>query len=182
MRLDTPQTSIITLPGSQKTIMLDHLKKEAMVIPMQPASAAPSAPGMPKMPGAPKMPALQVQDLGKSMIEGHEVEGKRFTFSPPRDAAEPSGTAGPTGAANAKAPATSQRREDAAITEDAADAEAAAVTKAATAHGDRGLDQRKTKDPGADKSHNRRGRANHLLQAHIDSGTPSLDVRDSSGI
>ena len=83
MRLDTPQTSIITLPGSQKTIMLDHLKKEAMVIPMPPASAAPSAPGMPKMPGAPKLPALQVQDLGKSMIEGHEVEGKRFTFSPP---------------------------------------------------------------------------------------------------
>jgi len=83
MRLDTPQTSIITLPGSQKTIMLDHLKKEAMVIPMPPAPAAPSAPGMPKMPGAPKLPALQVQDLGKSMIEGHEVEGKRFTFSPP---------------------------------------------------------------------------------------------------
>jgi hypothetical protein len=83
MRLDTPNTSIITLPGSQKTIMLDHLKKEAMVIPMPPASAAPSAPGMPKMPGMPKLPALQVQDLGKSMIEGHEVEGKRYTFSPP---------------------------------------------------------------------------------------------------
>jgi hypothetical protein len=83
MRLDTPNTSIITLPGSQKTIMLDHLKKEAMVIPMPPASAAPSAPGMPKMPGMPKLPALQVHDLGKSVIEGHEVEGKRYTFSPP---------------------------------------------------------------------------------------------------
>ena len=86
MRLDTPNTSIITLPGSEKTIMLDHLKKEAMVIPMPPASAAPSAPGMPKLPGAPKLPALQVQDLGKSMIEGHEVEGKRYTFSPPPQA------------------------------------------------------------------------------------------------
>jgi hypothetical protein len=82
LRLDTPQTSIITLPGSQQTIMLDHLKKEAMVIPMPP-TPAPSAPGMPQMPGAPKFPPLHVQDLGKSMIEGHEVEGKRFTFSPP---------------------------------------------------------------------------------------------------
>jgi hypothetical protein len=82
LRLDTPNISIITLPGIQKTIMLDHLKKEAMVIPIPPTSA-PSAPGMPQMPGAPKLPPLQVQDLGKSMIEGHEVEGKRFTFSPP---------------------------------------------------------------------------------------------------
>jgi len=35
------------------------------------------------MPGMPKLPALQMQDLGKSVIEGHEVEGKRYTFSPP---------------------------------------------------------------------------------------------------
>jgi hypothetical protein len=42
MRLDSPHTSIITIPASQKTIMLDHLKKEAMVIPMPPVSSVPS--------------------------------------------------------------------------------------------------------------------------------------------
>ena len=35
--------------------------------------------------GAPKLaPPLAVHDLGKSLIEGHEVEGKRYTFSPPQ--------------------------------------------------------------------------------------------------
>jgi hypothetical protein len=60
------------------------LKKEAMVIPTPPAAAAPASPGAPKMPGAPASPPLHVADLGKSMIEGHEVEGKRFTFTPPQ--------------------------------------------------------------------------------------------------
>jgi hypothetical protein len=83
MRFDTPNTSIISDPGSQKTIMLDHLKKEATIIPTPPA--APGAPpaGMPKMPaGAAPAPPMQVQDLGKSTIEGHAVEGKRYTLPP----------------------------------------------------------------------------------------------------
>jgi hypothetical protein len=80
MRIDTPSASIISNPAEQKTILLDHLKKEATVIPMPTASG--SAPlGGPKMPGgAPSAPALQVQDLGKSLIEGHEVEGKRYVL------------------------------------------------------------------------------------------------------
>ena len=84
MRIDTPHTSIITDPAGQRTILLDHLKKEAMVIPMPPAS--PALPGSPSMPGAtpPQAPPMQVHDLGKTLIEGHEVEGKRFTLSPPQ--------------------------------------------------------------------------------------------------
>jgi hypothetical protein len=82
MRFDTPNASIITDPGSQRTILLDHLKKEASIFPMP--DAAPGAPsaGMPQVPAAniPKPPAMQVEDLGKSMIEGHEVEGKRYTL------------------------------------------------------------------------------------------------------
>ncbi|MFZ0864592.1 MAG: hypothetical protein WCA27_24565 [Candidatus Sulfotelmatobacter sp.] len=91
MRIDTPNTSIITSPASQKTIMLDHLKKEAMVIPMPPASSAPSSSGTPQLSGksAPP-PPLQVHDLGKSMIEGHEVEGKRYILSPPQTPQAPS--------------------------------------------------------------------------------------------
>jgi hypothetical protein len=83
MRLDTPHTSIITIPASQKTIMLDHLKKEAMVIPMPPASSVPSQSqdSQAAGPGA-QHPALQVHDLGKAMIEGVEVEGKRYILTP----------------------------------------------------------------------------------------------------
>ncbi len=84
MRLDTPTTSVISVPAAQKTILLDHLKKEALVIPTPPAAAAPGAPGAPKPPAtAAQPPSLQVQELGKSTIEGHEVEGKRFIFTPP---------------------------------------------------------------------------------------------------
>jgi hypothetical protein len=80
MRIDTPSASIISSPADKKTILLDHLKKEAMVIPMPPAAGtAPS--GSPKVPsGAAAAPPMQVQDLGKSMIEGHEVEGKRYVL------------------------------------------------------------------------------------------------------
>jgi hypothetical protein len=86
IRIDTPHTSVISDPAGQRTIMLDHLKKEAMVIPMPPPSPSPSQPGGTQVPaGAPKLaPPLAVHDLGKSLIEGHEVEGKRYTFSPPQ--------------------------------------------------------------------------------------------------
>jgi hypothetical protein len=82
-RLDTPSTSVINDPGSQQTILLDHLKKEATIIPMSGSalgSAAPSAPQVPAAQG--QAPSVKVEDLGKSMIEGHEVEGKRFTLPP----------------------------------------------------------------------------------------------------
>lgn len=82
-RLDTPTSSVITDPASQKAILLDHIKKEAMIMPMAPAAAGamPSMAGqVPAVAGA--APPMQVEDLGKSMIEGHEVEGKRFTLPP----------------------------------------------------------------------------------------------------
>jgi hypothetical protein len=84
-RIDLPQTSVISDPAAQHTILLDHVKKEASIIPMAPPGAPP-LPGMPSAPGAPAAPhppSVQVQDLGKSMIEGHEVEGKRFTLPTP---------------------------------------------------------------------------------------------------
>jgi hypothetical protein len=82
MRFDTPNTSIISDPGAQRTILLDHLKKEASIFPMPAAPAGAASAAMPQAPAAnmPKPPAMQVEDLGKSMIDGHEVEGKRFTL------------------------------------------------------------------------------------------------------
>ncbi|HXJ85435.1 MAG TPA: hypothetical protein VMS18_01345 [Candidatus Binatia bacterium] len=82
-RLDTPSTSVITDPKSQQTILLDHLKKEATIIPMSEAAAGSAIAGSPKVPAARgQAPEVKVEDLGKSMIEGHEVEGKRFTLPP----------------------------------------------------------------------------------------------------
>jgi hypothetical protein len=80
-RIDTPQSSVISDPIAKQTIVLDHLKKEASIIPMPPPGSPMSPPGAP--PGAAaavKPPDMQVEHLGKSMIEGHEVEGKRFTL------------------------------------------------------------------------------------------------------
>jgi hypothetical protein len=86
-RLDTPTSSVITDPASQKRILLDHVKKEAMIVPMASAASGSASPGSAQIPAAQgQAPAVKVEDLGKSMIEGHEVEGKRFTlppFSPP---------------------------------------------------------------------------------------------------
>ena len=82
-RLDTPSTSVINDPTSQQTILLDHLKKEATIVPMPGASSGNSAPAFPQVPAAQgQTPSVKVEDLGKSMIEGHEVEGKRFTLPP----------------------------------------------------------------------------------------------------
>lgn len=89
-RLDTPTNSVISDPSSQQAILLDHVKKEATIMPMAPAAAgaAPaSAAQAPAAAGQP--PAMHVEDLGKSMIEGHEVEGKRFTLSPPAQPSPP---------------------------------------------------------------------------------------------
>jgi hypothetical protein len=89
-RLDTPSTSVINDPKSQQTILLDHLKKEAMVIPMPAASSGNSAPAAPQMAAAQGQAlSAKVEDLGKSMIEGHEVEGKRFTLPPFAPPAKP---------------------------------------------------------------------------------------------
>lgn len=83
MRIDTPNTTVITNPAAQQAIVLDHLKKEAQIVPLQPQ--APQMPQM-QMPAAPQMPGtpqIAMQDLGKSFIEGHPVDGKRYTVQPP---------------------------------------------------------------------------------------------------
>ena len=53
------------------------------------APPIPGMPGMPQIPPVPGMPAapmgaVHVQDLGKALIEGHEVDGKKFTMQPPQ--------------------------------------------------------------------------------------------------
>ena len=91
MRVDSGNISVITDPAAQRTIMLDHLNKQATSFPMQP----PQQPGMPPIPGmppltppglpsnVPKAPPANVQELGKRVIEGEEAEGRRITFQPP---------------------------------------------------------------------------------------------------
>lgn len=62
--------------------MLDHLKKEAMIIPMPPVSSAISqSQNSQASAGRAHHPALQVHDLGKALIEGVEVEGKRYILA-----------------------------------------------------------------------------------------------------
>ncbi len=92
-RIDTPTTSVISDPASQHTIVLDHVKKEASVIPMPvPGAAAPAPGAAPGTAAEPPPPPMHVEALGKSMIEGHEVEGKRYTLpasTPPSKPAMP---------------------------------------------------------------------------------------------
>lgn len=97
-RVDSGNTSVITDPAAQKTILLDHVKKEAQIVPSVPQAPSmgmpqmpqmPKMPAMPGMPAAPPLPAVHVQDLGKSVIQGQEVEGKRYTIQPPQMPAMP---------------------------------------------------------------------------------------------
>jgi hypothetical protein len=84
-RIDSGNTSVITDPRAQQVMVLDHLTKEARILPMQPAPA-PQQPGMPASGVAPppfQPPPMHVQDLGKSVIDGHEVDGKRYIIQPP---------------------------------------------------------------------------------------------------
>lgn len=89
-RIDTPDTSIITDPKAAKTIILNHVTQQATVIPMPVAPSAPAIPGAPSfsppgLPGVtpPSVSPTQVVDLGKSVINGHAVTGKQFTFPAP---------------------------------------------------------------------------------------------------
>jgi hypothetical protein len=98
-RVDTGDTSIITDPKAAKTIILNHATKEATEIPIPPAPTAPGAPSLsaPGMPGgvAPPTSPSQVVDLGKSVINGHAVTGKQFTFPTPSAPTPPGAPAMP---------------------------------------------------------------------------------------
>jgi hypothetical protein len=92
-RVDSGNMSVISNPASAQTIVLDHVNKTATIQPSP--TPAPPIPGMPQMPnfsppslpGQPHVPSTQVQDLGKTILQGHEVEGKRFVtpaLAPPK--------------------------------------------------------------------------------------------------
>lgn len=88
-RVDSGNMSVITDPTAGKTILLDHVKKQAQILPSAPQAPQtgvpqmPQMPAMPGLPGAPQPPPVHVQDLGKSVLQGQEVEGKRYTIQPP---------------------------------------------------------------------------------------------------
>jgi hypothetical protein len=81
--------TVITNPNEQQVITLDHVKKEATVMPLpqMPAGMGGMIPGAPKVPSpqtpSSPTPPVQVTDLGKKLIAGHEAVGKLFTFKPP---------------------------------------------------------------------------------------------------
>ena len=88
--LDFGKTGLISKPGASQAILLDHVKKEARIVPAPPQAPPPahaqapagSAAPLPTQP--PGSSLLHVKDLGKQTIEGHEAEGKMYTFQPPK--------------------------------------------------------------------------------------------------
>jgi hypothetical protein len=97
IRFDAGNISVISDPASQRTILLDHLNKEAKTLSTAATAQVPGVqmPGMPQFtpPGLPAgvlaAPPASIQDLGKRLIEGEEAEGKRITFEPPKLPAMP---------------------------------------------------------------------------------------------
>jgi hypothetical protein len=95
MRMDYGPTSVITDPAAGKMMLLDHVKKEVQEVPLPKPPAAPEAPPAPAMPSAPPapppppVPGMTVKDLGKRVVDGHEVEGKEYTMPPPPKAPTP---------------------------------------------------------------------------------------------
>src|SRR5581483_7565993 len=93
--VDTGNMSVINNPAGAETIILDHAKKTATVQPpAPPVSPAAGMPQMPKfsppgLPAPPQPPGTTVEDLGKSVMQGQEVEGKRFVTQPPAPPATP---------------------------------------------------------------------------------------------
>jgi hypothetical protein len=87
-RVDSGNMSVISNPAAAQTIVLNHLKKTATIQPRP--SPSPPNPGMPQMPnlsppglpGQPQVPGVKVEDLGKTVLQGLEVQGKRFVIPP----------------------------------------------------------------------------------------------------
>ena len=85
LRFDYPDMSVISDPASGKSVLLDHLKKEAKMMEPPPPPTLPNGLPMPPKPELPKMPDMQkpdVQELGKRFIDGVEAEGKRYLIKP----------------------------------------------------------------------------------------------------
>ena len=89
LRLNYGSMSIITDPRAGVRMLLDHLAQTVRITPLTPPNM-PQAPGMPQMavpgfglPGLaglamPGVPGGSVQNLGKSIMDGLEVMGKRY--------------------------------------------------------------------------------------------------------
>ena len=90
LRVDTSSLSILQDPVSARTIILEHGPKLAHIGPYTPnvcmpgMPQMPGMPAMPQMPGAPPLPGMNVQALGTSMLQGHEVQGFRYVIQPPQ--------------------------------------------------------------------------------------------------
>jgi hypothetical protein len=86
MRTDYGPTSVITDPASGKMMLLDHVKKEVRTLPIPTEPPSPpeppkfTPPGAPAPPPLPPVAGMTVKDLGKRVVDGHEVEGKQFTL------------------------------------------------------------------------------------------------------
>jgi hypothetical protein len=86
-RVDSGNISAIFNPATAQTVVLDHDKKTATIQPGPPPAPPAGLPAMPHfalpaLPGEPKAASVQVENLGKSVVQGHEVEGKRFVTPP----------------------------------------------------------------------------------------------------
>ncbi len=87
VRMDMGNLSMISNPATGERILLNHLTMQAQILP--PSAVLPgmpqmpgmAMPGMPQVPGAPQLAgAASIIQLGKSMIEGHAVQGVRYVF------------------------------------------------------------------------------------------------------
>lgn len=84
MRIDAGDISVITDPAVQHAIILDHLKKEARLLPLQPPRPGALPAGAAASPSATSAaPAMGVEELGKKLIAGQEADGRRYIIPPP---------------------------------------------------------------------------------------------------
>ena len=85
IRIDYAVTSVIINPALGTALLLDHVKKEVLqiLLPAVAAAAIPAVaiPGMPPPPAA-AVAALAAIDLGIKIVQGIEVQGKRYTLPP----------------------------------------------------------------------------------------------------
>ena len=114
------------------------------------------------------MPPVSVQNLGKSFIEGHPVDGIRYTAQPPALPQAPQMPQMPKAPQAPQAPQMPQAPQ--------------APKPPAVPHGLGNLDQHAVEHAGADKGDDCRRRADHLLQACADAGARPLVISDSAGI
>jgi hypothetical protein len=89
MRIDLGSISLINNPATQERILLNHLMMEARIL--LPSLAMPGIPGAPRIPAIPLAAAAGLAllagggaatliQLGKSLIQGLEVQGTRYIF------------------------------------------------------------------------------------------------------